>query len=127
MKYGTFYTQKKTSLDLERLTVEQQNNSLTGNDDSETFAKLYRRLKKQNVKIYFTDHYGVYRDFIPLECLIQMKSQTYLIESNDFSQCHWFARFRRKIGCVSRSLHMLDLTIFLFASIDVNNSITLII
>ena len=98
-----------------------------GTRDSETFAKLYKRLEKWNVKIYFTDHYGVYRNFIPPECLIQTKSQTHLIESNNFSQRHWFARFRRKTCCVSRFLHMLDLTIFLLASIHVNNSITLII
>ena len=98
-----------------------------GSRDSETFTKLYRRLKKWNVKVYFTDHYGVYRDCIPPEYLIQTKSETHFIESNNFSQRHWFARFRRKTCCVSRSLHMLDLTMFLFSSIHVNRSITLII
>ena len=61
------------------------------------------------------------------EYLIQIKSQTYLIESNNFYQPYWLARFGRKICCVSRSLHMLDLTIFLFTSIHVNNPINLII
>ena len=56
-----------------------------GTRDSETFTKLYRRLKKWNVKIYFTDRYRAYRDFISPECLIQTKSQTHLIESNNFS------------------------------------------
>ena len=98
-----------------------------GTRDSETFKKLYRRLKKWNVKIYFTDRYGVYRDFISPKCLIQTKSRTHLIESNNFSQRHWFARFRKRTFCVSHSLHMLDLTMFLFASIHVNYSITLII
>ena len=84
-----------------------------GARDSETFAKLYKRLKKWNVKVCFTDYYGVYRDFISPEHLIQTKSDTHLIKSNNFSQRHWFVRFRRKTCCVSRSLHMLDFIIYL--------------
>ena len=89
---------------------------------AETFEKMYSRLKKWNVKVYFIDRYSVYRDFIPPELLVQTKSQTHLIESNNFPQRHWFARFRRKTCCVSRFLHMLDLTLSLFASLRVRAS-----
>ena len=88
---------------------------------------MFKRLKKWNVKVYFGDHYGVYRDFISTECLIQTKSETHLIESNNFTQRHWFARFRRKTCCVSRSIEMIDLTIFLYAAFHVNKSINAII
>ena len=88
---------------------------------------MYNRLKKWNVKVYFSDRYSVYREFIPHEDLIQTKAETHLIESNNFSQRHWFARFRRKTCCVSRSLKMIDLTLFLFAAVHVNKSISTII
>ena len=81
---------------------------------------MYKRLQKWNVKIYFSDNFGIYRDFIPPDKLVQTKSETHLIESNNFPQRHWFARFRRKTCCVSRSLHMIDLTMSLYPSIHVN-------
>ncbi len=40
----------------------------SGERDAETFAKMYERLKRWNVKVYFSDRYSVYRDFIPREC-----------------------------------------------------------
>ena len=81
---------------------------------------MYKRLQKWNVKVYFTDKFGIYRDFIHPNKLVQTKSETHLIECNNFPQRHWFARFRRKTCCVSRSLHMIDLTMSLYASIHVN-------
>ena len=98
-----------------------------GTRGAETFEKMYNRLKKWNVKVYFSDRYSVYRDFIPPELLVQTKSQTHLIESNNFPQRHWFARFRRKNCCVSRSLKMIDLTMWLYAAVHVNKSIGAII
>ena len=88
---------------------------------------MYERIKKWNIKVYFSDRYSVYRDFIPPKHLIQTKSETHLIESNNFPQRHWFARFRRKTSCVSRSLKMIDLTKFLYAAVHVNKSIDVII
>ena len=41
-----------------------------GARDAETFRKMYEQLKKQNIKIFFSDRYSVYRDFIPPGCLI---------------------------------------------------------
>ena len=92
-----------------------------------TFRKMYERLKKWNVKIFFSDRYSVYRDLIPREHLIQTKAETHLIESNNFPQRHWFARFRRKTCCVSRSIEMIDLTMFLCAAFHVTNFINIAI
>ena len=41
---------------------------------------------------------------------------------NNFSQRHWCGRFRRKTCIVSKSLHMIDLTVSLFARFHVNGS-----
>ena len=95
--------------------------------DAETFRKMYERMKKWNVKVFFSDRYRVYHDFMPPQCLIQTKAETHWIESNNFPQQHWFARFRRKTYCVSRSVEMIDLTMLLYVAFPVNKSIGIVI
>ena len=67
----------------------------------------------------------MYADVIPEELLVQSKSQTHLIESNNMPQRYWFARFRRKTCVVSRSLEMIELTTMLYASIHLNKTIVI--
>ena len=98
-----------------------------GGRDNATFSKLYERLKAWNVTIFFADNWGAYSDLIPPELLVQTKSETYLIESNNAPQRHWFARFRRKTCCVSRSLDMIDFTVMLYAAIHVNRTLDIAI
>ena len=78
------------------------------------------RLKKWNVKIFYSDHWDVYSKIIPRDKLQQSKSETVSIERNNGRQRHWFARFRRKSIVVSKSLEMVDLTMALFARFHVN-------
>jgi insertion element IS1 protein InsB len=73
--------------------------------------------------VYFSDGWQAYSDIIPPGMLIQTKSGTHLIESNNMPQRHWFARFRRKTVCVSRSEKMVDLTVGLYANYHVNHKI----
>jgi len=75
------------------------------------------------VSVFFADGWRAYSDIIPSELLIQTKSETHLIESNNAPQRHWFARFRRKTVCVSRSFAMVDLTVGLYAKFHVNRYI----
>ena len=91
-----------------------------GGRDNATFSKLYERLKLWKVDVFFADGWHSYSDIIPPELLIQTKAETHLIESNNAPQRHWFARFRRKTVCVSRSKEMVDLTIGLYANFHVN-------
>ena len=79
-----------------------------GGRDNDTFAKLYERLKKCNMSVYFQTTGTLIEDLIPPELLVQTKAETHLIESNNMPQMHWFARFRRKTCVVSRSLKMID-------------------
>ncbi len=83
---------------------------------------MLNRLKKWNVEIYFADNWKSYSEIIPKKLLFQSKKETHNIERNNSSQRHWFARFRRKTCLVSRSLQMVDLTMFLFARFHVNGS-----
>jgi len=96
-----------------------------GGRDNATFSRLYGRLKEWNVEIFFADGWRAYSDLIPHELLIQTKAETYLIESNNAPQRHWFARFRRKTCVVSRSLEMIELTTMLYAAFHVNRLISL--
>ena len=73
--------------------------------------------------MFFADGWQAYSDIIPAGLLIQTKTQTHLIESNNMPQRHWFARFRRKTVCVSRSETMVDLTVALYANFHVNHEI----
>ena len=98
-----------------------------GGRDSDTFSRLYARLKSWNIDVYFSDNWHVYADLIPAELLVQSKSQTHLIESNNMPQRHWFARFRRKTCVVSRSMEMIELTTMLYAAIHVNKMLSIII
>jgi insertion element IS1 protein InsB len=70
--------------------------------------------------VFFADNWQSYADLIPPKLLIQTKTQTHLIESNNMPQRHWFARFRRKTCVVSRSIKMVDLTVGLYANFHVN-------
>ena len=84
-------------------------------------------MRTWDVDVYFSDNWHVYEDVIPAEILIQSKTQTHLIESNNMPQRHWFARFRRKSCVVSRSLEMIELTTMLYAAIHVNKMIRIVI
>jgi len=98
-----------------------------GGRNNATFSSLYERLKRWNIKIFFSDGWGAYSDIIPPELLIQSKAKTHLIESNNMPQRHWFARFRRKTCVVSRSFEMVELTTMLYAAIHVNKMIDMAI
>lgn len=98
-----------------------------GERDSHTFSKLYKRLKHWGVDVFFSDGWQTYKDIIPKKYLIQSKSETHLIESNNMPQRHWFARFRRKTCVVSRLKEMVDLTTILYARVHVNKNLHIII
>ena len=80
-------------------------------------------LHRWSVNVCFADCWEVYVEFIAKDLLIQAKVQAYGVECDNFRQCHWFARFRRKTCVVSRSMQMVDLTTMLYAAVHVNKMI----
>ena len=122
MRCGTLYTQKSQVWIWKAYCrdTSQLIDWECGKRDKATFSKLYKRLKVWNVDVYFADGWRAYSDLIPKKLLIQSKSETHLIESNNMPQRHWFARFRRKTCVVSRCLEMIDLTTMLYAAVHVN-------
>ena len=93
-----------------------------GNRDSQTLARLLNRLQQYNVTICYTDKWDAYADLIPADMLVQTKRETNLVERNNSRLRHWFGRFRRKTLIVSKSVHMVDATLALFATFWVNGS-----
>jgi insertion element IS1 protein InsB len=79
-------------------------------------------LEQLNVKVFFADNWETYAELIPPKLLVQTKAEAHGVERNNFRQRHWCGCFRRKTCMVSRSLCMIDLTIFLFARFHVNGS-----
>jgi IS1 family transposase len=114
---------KKTNYGFGKPIVAQLDNLLTGNAeirDTATFERMYNRLAELNVKIYYSDYWDSYAELIDWKKLKQTKAETWGIENNNGRQRHWFARFRRRTCVVSRSVEMVDLTMFLFAYFHVN-------
>ena len=66
-------------------TTKQLIDGECGARDAEAFRKMHERLKNWNIKVFFSDRYSVYRDFIPPGYIIQTKPELRLIESNNFS------------------------------------------
>ncbi|MDR1993822.1 MAG: hypothetical protein LBQ98_10110 [Nitrososphaerota archaeon] len=93
-----------------------------GNRSAQTLKKMLDRLQQLNVGVFFADNWEAYAELIPSELLVQTKAETHGVERNNFRQRHWCGRFRRKTCIVSRSLRMIDLTVFLFARFHVNGS-----
>ena len=76
--------------------------------------------------MYYTDNWESYAELVDPFRLLQTKTETWGVENNNGRQRHWFARFRRKTCVVSRSIKMVDLTMFLFAHFHVNNPFRII-
>ena len=94
-----------------------------GDRSAQTLERLYERIKNWNVQYFCTDHWEAYAKIIPSHKLVMSKKLTIRIEQNNGRQRHWFGRFRRKSIIVSKSLEMVDLSIFLFAAIHVNKTL----
>ena len=96
-----------------------------GDRSTATLIRLYARIKHWNVDFFCTDEFAPYAKILPKDKLVMSKALTIGIEQNNGRQRHWFKRFGRKSIVVSKSREMVDLTIFLFAAIHVNKTLTL--
>ncbi|MDR0372222.1 MAG: IS1 family transposase, partial [Nitrososphaerota archaeon] len=74
------------------------------------------------VEVFFADNWAAFAELILPKLFVQTKVQTRGVECNNFCQRYWCGRFRRKACVVSRSLRMIDLSVFLFARFHVNGS-----
>jgi len=100
-----------------------------GNRDSQTLGRLLERLSQWRVTVYCTDDWKPYQQLLdkhPGAFHVISKKEPTAIERNNSDNRHWFARFHWRTKFVSKSLHMVDLTIALFAKFRVNGTIYLL-
>lgn len=84
-----------------------------GHRDTTTFQRLWEKVKRPGCS-YFTDDWDSYAELIPPEQHVIGKRGTQLIESNNANTRHRLARMTRRTKVVSKSEHMLDLTMRLW-------------
>ena len=86
-----------------------------GDRDRVTLERLLDRLEPWGVRLVCTDDWAPDDAALPVGRHSIGKDQTQGSESNNARQRHWFARFRRRTGVVSRSVEMVEATMALFA------------
>ena len=68
--------------------------------------KLWKKVKCIDVKIFASDYWKSYEEFIPKEKHLQTKTEIYTIEEYNSRIRHYLARFKRESKCYSKSEHM---------------------
>jgi insertion element IS1 protein InsB len=86
---------------------------VVGNRDAETFQKLYDKVKHVTGR-YFTDDWEAYSKILPSNRHVIGKRETTKIESDNANTRHHLGRMTRRTKVVSKSMHMLDLSIRLW-------------
>jgi insertion element IS1 protein InsB len=81
------------------------------------------KFNSEDIEHVYADHWEAYRQFFPHNKLTQSKKNTHQIERNNGRQRHWLARFKRRSLVVTRSLEMLEISLWLFARFRVNGDI----
>ncbi|WP_242837184.1 IS1 transposase [Holospora elegans] len=94
-----------------------------GDLSSQTFKRLFERLKKRKILFYCKDPLEGFNKIIPSTRLFQEKDKTFSIEQNNAPHRHWFASFRRKLLANTRSLEILEVTLRIFAALHVNKTL----
>ena len=93
-----------------------------GSRSVQTLRKMLDRVEQLEVKVFFADIWGAYVELVPQGLLVWTKAEVYGVECDNFRQRYWCGCFCCKICMVSRSLRMIDLTIFLFGRFHINGS-----
>jgi len=84
-----------------------------GSRGLKTAKKLWEKIKDIPCQCYCTDHWEVYKQFIPAEKHRCSKAETYTIESYNALFRHYLARFHQKTKCYSKAVHMVEVSVLL--------------
>ncbi len=91
-----------------------------GGRDVATFRRLYDKVKHLDCKFY-TDNWYAFAKVIPKNRHIIGKSHTVNIERDNSNTRHHLGRFTRKTKVVSKSVHMVDITIRIWLAVTTTN------
>jgi len=78
-----------------------------GDRSTQTGLRLWGGIKGIS-KVYCSDYWKSYGEFIPPNKHIQSKSETYTVEGYNSLLRHYLARFKRKGKCYSKQVHMIE-------------------
>ncbi len=96
---------------------------MIGTRGEKTGRKLWDKIKKIDCDKYCSDHWDVYKKFLPKDKHIQTKAETFTVEGMNNQLRHYIARFHRKTHCYSKSIEMVENTILLFMHREIAISI----
>ena len=84
-----------------------------GDRSVQTGKTLWEGIKHSLTGTIATDYWQPYKSFIPSEKHVQSKAKTYTVEGYNSIFRHFLARMRRKTKCYTKSVRVLELSIFL--------------
>ncbi|MFK8283718.1 IS1 family transposase [Capnocytophaga canis] len=97
-----------------------------GKRDTETFLKLWKKLKNRDINGFCSDYWKSYSEVIPSEKHMESKAETFTVEGYNSKIRHYLARFKRKGKCYSKSKTMLENSLKLLF-LKLNNQLNIII
>jgi IS1 family transposase len=86
---------------------------VSGSRGIKTGKKLMNKLKDLNPISYASDAWKVYKKLINPKKHIISKKETTQVESHHANVRHYLARFKRKSKCYSKSIEMIELSLYL--------------
>ena len=95
------------------------------NRSTHTGLKLWESVKDIG-KLYYSDYWKSYEQFIPKSKHRQSKSETYTVEGYNSLISHYLARFKRKGKCYSKQTHMIEKSLNLLVA-KLNNQLSMLV
>src|SRR3954465_13618696 len=120
MRCGTSCSARTTRSGSGRLTTGRLVDWECGDRDERTFRRLFERLARWKVRLFWSDSYVVYPLVLAVGGHYQGKGETVALERNNGQQRHWTAALRRRSIVVSNSRAMIERRVALFAHLHVN-------
>ena len=95
-----------------------------GGRDTETFRRLYDKVKHCKDCTFYTDNWSAFSDVLPAERHIIGKAHTIDIEHDNSNTRHHLGRFTRRTKVVSQEEYMVDLTMRIWHAVVGTNLFT---
>lgn len=90
---------------------------MLGGRDSETFRRLYDKVKHLKGCIFYTDDWGAFAKVLPPARHVIGKAHTVTIERDNSNTRHHLARFTRRTQVISRCEDMVNTTLKLWCAV----------
>jgi insertion element IS1 protein InsB len=95
-----------------------------GDRSTKTGLKLWEQVKGVG-KLYYSDYWKSYQQFIPKDKHLHSKSETYTVEGYNSLVRHYLARFKRKVKCYSKQVHIIKKSLNLLVA-KLNNQLSIL-